>query len=296
MRRGSYYLGRIIKINFNQERLLEAIRESAIVGVGKFTWTITNVTEGVINGSPYIMGRLSKYKQEGTVTVVDEEQRLERKALASKLLEASSPFLYMPEFSGIAYLHVWNNISDDLFRKRFKAVIQEKYDNFFVDCTIEPISDYKTFAAKLSKLHNIRQITASVHPPNPLFGRCWKSLDDYIKKRNAETVAVKETNEGGNGLKTEIVQIVNTILQNHDYEPDVEPDITDAALLMAADGYGHGSVTGTDDTSEIIIRTSDTRKCFLFDKDPVPEDLAEKVLAMLSAVSHERNMKHGKPH
>lgn len=296
MRRGRYYLGRIVKINFDQSRLLSAIRESAIVGVGKFTWTITNVIEEEVNGSPFIMGRLSKYAQEGHVTVVDEEQRLERTAIAPKLLEASSPFLYMPEFSGIAYMHVWNAISDDLFCKRFKTVIEAKYDNFFVDCSVEPISDYKSFAAKLSKLSRITQISATVHPPNPLFGRCWKSLDGYIKKRNAETVMVKENNEGGDGIRTTIIQIVNAIIQNPDYVPDIEPDITDAALLMAADGYGRGSIAGIEDSSEIIIRTSDTQKCFLFDKDPDPDALAQKVLAQLSSVSHERNMKHGEVH
>jgi len=296
MKRGRYYLGRIIKINFDQKRLLEAIRESSIIRVGKFTWTITNVVEGRINGSHYIMGRLSKYAQEGHVTVVDEEQRLECTAIAPKLLEASSPFLYMPEFSGIAYMHVWNAITDDLFCKRFKAVIEEKYDNFFIDCSIEPISDYKSFAAKLSKLNRITHMAATVHPPNPLFGRCWASLDKYIKTRNAESITVKENNENGDGIKTQIVEIVTAILNDSLYEPMIEPDITDAALLMAADGYGRGTIHGREDNSEIVVRTSDTQKCFLFDKEPDPEALAEKVLTMLSAVSHERNMKHGEIH
>lgn len=296
MRRGRYCLGRIVKINFDQSRLLSAIRESAKVSIGKFTWTITNVVEGAVNGSPYIMGRLSKYAQEGHVTVVDEEQRLERTAIAPKLLEASSPFLYLSEFSGIAYMHVWNAISDELFCKRFKTVIEEKYENFFVDCSIEPISDYKSFAAKLSRLDKITQISATVHPPNPLFGRCWESLNDYIKRRNAETVIVKENNESGNGIRTALIQIVNEIIQNHEYVLEMEPDITDAAVLMAADGYGRGSITGIEDSSEILIRTSDTQKCFLFDKEPDPDALAQKVLMQLSSVSHERNMRHGEVH
>ncbi len=294
MKRGNYYLGRVVKHGLlDQQKLLDAIREAAKVVVGKFTWTITNITEGEVRGSQYIMGRLSKYAQEGHVTVVDEEHRLERSAVAPKLLEASSPFLYMPEFSGIAYLHVWNNISDELFRKRFRRVIQEKYANFFVDCEIEAISDYKTFAARLAKMTRITDIAATVHPPNPLFGRCWTSLNNYIKQRNAETVSVREQREDDQGLKSDIVRIVTAIIEDPSYVPNLEPAIADAAILMAADGYGRGRVTGHDETSEIVVRTSDAHKCFLFDKEPIPEELAEKVLDMLSAVSHERHMKHG---
>lgn len=298
MRRGTYYLGRIIKLGYlDQAKLLNAIRESATVLVGKFKWMITNTCEGNVNGSPYIMGRLSKYAQEGKVTVVDEEEHLERDALASKLLEASSPFIYMPEFSGIAYLHVWNSIQDELFRKRFKAVIQEKFENFFVDCTIEPISDYKSFAVRLSKMRRITHITAKVHPPNPLFGRCWASLNEYIKKRNADTVSVREDSDSGQGLQSDVLRLLRAIMDTPAYEPADVPDIADAALLMAADGYGHGRVVGTDSEDvEIAIRTSDTQKNFLFDKEPIPEELAAKVLGLLSAVTHERNMQHGDVH
>lgn len=289
-------MGRIVKINCDQNRLLAAIRESAIVAIGKFSWTLTNVHEGNTHGSPYIMGRLSKYAQSGELTVVDEENRLERRAIASKLLEASSPFVYLPGFSGIAYLHVWNQISDELFRKRFKAVIEKKYENFFIDCSIEPISDYRTFASRLSKLQKITQIKATVHPPNPLFGRCWAKLNEYLKKRNAETVAVREENDRGEGINSNLVKIVNSIVNGRSPDTEIVPDISDAAILMAADGYGSGTITGIDEASEVIIKTSDTQKCFLFDKEPDPDELASRAYALLSAISHERNMKHGEVH
>ena len=100
------------------------------------------------------------------------------------ILYAFNPILldsiYFKEFSGIAYLHVWNSIEDRTFKSRFSRIVREKFDDFFVDCAIEPISDIKTFAEKILGLTAITDIRAKVSPPNPLFGRCWKSLNDYI--------------------------------------------------------------------------------------------------------------------
>ena len=56
---------------------------------------------------------------------------------------------------------------------------------------------------------------------------------------------------------------------------DSQVDITDAAMLMAADGYGHGKIIGEQNGEEVVIRTSDTHKSFLFAKEPDPSELAE---------------------
>lgn len=70
-------------------------------------------------------------------------------------------------------MHVWNGIQEELFPRRFKTIIEKTYENFFVDCSIEPVSDYKAFREKLGSLERFTEIFAKVYPPNPLFGRLW---------------------------------------------------------------------------------------------------------------------------
>ncbi len=294
MRRGRYYVGRVVKLGvLDQGKLVAAIRESAVVSIRSYTWTITDIAGGSVGGREYVFGKLSKYSQEGHVTIVDSESKSQMESLAPNLLRASSPFVYFPTYSGIAYLHVWNGIQEDVFRRRFKAIIEATYKDFFVDCTIEPITDYRTFADRVSKLKVLREISAKVHPPNPLFGRIWKVLDAYIRKRNADELNVKETRTGDGGIRSQIVVLINAILSDPHHEPEQPPDIGDAALLMAADGYGSGKVVGEDQNTLVTIRTSDNQKSFLFESDPAPEGLAREAEKLLRRVSDERDMKHG---
>lgn len=252
-RRGRYYLGRVIKLGtLDQARLMDAIANATTLTVGKFAWTITNVSD----------------KRGG------------------------APFVYLPEFSGIAYLHVWNGIQEELFPRRFKTIIEATYQNFFVDCSIEPVADYREFSSKLKGIDRFTELSAKVFPPNPLSGRFWDPLRKYMRERNAAEISLKESQEGQQGLKTEIVRLLDQILKNPQAEPSKPPAATDAALLMAADGYGVGKVVGTQEGNEIVIRTSDTQKSFLFSKDPIPEELAAEAHKRFHQVSNERGMKH----
>ncbi|WP_395719472.1 hypothetical protein [Prosthecobacter sp.] len=124
----------------------------------------------------------------------------------------------------------------------------------------------------------------------------WKSLNEYVEERNAESVTVTEVNEKGGGISTQIVQLIQGILANPNYEPETVPAIGDAAILMAADGYGKGKVVGEKDGDEIIIRTLDTQKHFKFFKDPDPQELAERATRAFASISSERNMKHNEGH
>ncbi|CAJ0805673.1 hypothetical protein R77555_04337 [Ralstonia mannitolilytica] len=293
MRRDRYYLGRVVKLgNLDQNRLMDAISNPEIITVGKAKWTITSVLDRRNERLPFVYGRLAKYSDEGHVTVVDPSTKSEIDAIAQNLLMASASFVYLPEYSGIAYMHVWNHIEADTFARRFKGVIEATYDNFFVGCSIEAVSDYRTFGVRLKSLDRIRELSAKVHPPNPLFGRLWGSLNRYIEGRNASEVSVKESQEGSQGIRTNIAVLVSRILENSEYQPDEEVAIGDAAILMAADGYGAGRVVGDQNGEEVVIRTSDTQKAFLFQKEPVPEELAVEAEKHFRRTSLERDMRH----
>lgn len=293
MENGQYYLGRVIKMGLlNQTRLMDAIVQCPPRTIGKFSWAITDVVDRRDEELPHVFGKLSKYSAEGEVTVVDTSKKHQVPAVAKNLLVASSPFVYLPEYSGIAHLHVWNEIQEDVFPRRFKALIESLYENFFVDCTIEPISDYRAFITKLREMERITEISAKVNPPNPLFGRLWKRLREYIEDRNATEVLVREQNRDGGALNTEVVKLIEQIVEKHGPISDSLPSITDAALLMAADGYGHGKIVGEKKDERVIVRTSDTRRSFPFPKDPDHLALAKEAEAHMRSVSDERGMEH----
>lgn len=292
MRRGRYYLGRVVKINLDQERLMNAITNAPIITIGKFDWTITDILDNRGEEYPYIFGKLSKYAKDGHAKVIDEVNRSQIDADVPNLLEASSSFIYLPDCSGIAFLHVWNGIQEDVFPRRFKSVIEAAFDGFFVACDVEPISDYRAFTSRLKKLSHFTEFSATVYPPNPLFGRLWGSLNDYINSRNASEITVKEQTSKPKGLKSKIIELMDRIMDSPDYEPDEAPAIGDAAILMAADGYGRGKVIGIEKGDEVVIKTSDTQKSFLHEKEPVPRELAIKAKSQFDRVSDERDMKH----
>ena len=119
-------------------------------------------------------------------------------------------------------------------------------------------------------------LQAKVRPPNPLFGPCWQSLRDYIKKRNLDEISINEESE--QGVKTNLAEIAEIILKREEKPEDIvkkmEPlmgGVGDAAVLMAADGYGKAKVIGTEGTNIIVIRTSENQKSFLLEKEPGKE-------------------------
>lgn len=292
-RRGRYYLGRVIKLGtLDQTRLMDAIANATTLTIGKFAWTITNVVDKRSENPAFVFGHLAKFSAEGRVTVVDTATRSEVDAVAPNLLVASAPFVYLPAFSGIAYLHAWNGIQEELFSRRFKTIIEATYQEFFVDCSIEPVADYREFTSKLRGIERFTELSAKVYPPNPLFGRFWDPLRQYMRERNAAEISISESQEGQQGLKTDIVRLLDQILRSPQSKPSKPPAVTDAALLMAADGYGIGKVVGVQEGIEIVIRTSDTQKSFLFPKEPVPEELAAEAERRFHQVSTERDMQH----
>lgn len=291
-KRGTYYLSRIIKIgeHLNQNKIIESIKNSSKVQYGKYNWSITDVIDRSDATEPYIFGNLSKYFEEGEVKLIDEIDKRQINARAEDLLKASTPFVYLPDYSGIAYMHVWNEIDETVFANRFKQIIESYFDGFFVSCELDPIADLRGFLQRLESLDKITQITATVHPTNPLFGRLWSELDDYVKERDADQLVITESSN--TGLKTRIRELIRGILRNKSWIPSKEAALADAAILMAADGYGVGAATGIEDGEEVTVKTSKSRKTFLFSKTPEPELLASKARAIFSQISIERDMKH----
>jgi hypothetical protein len=184
----------------------------------------------------------------------------------------------------------------DQFERVFKELVETKYQKFFVGCDVEPISDFRTFIKRLSRLDLITELRAKVVPPNPLFGPCWKSLSEYLRKRKLEEAQFVEI--GGAGIQTRLKDIAVSV-QAEDKPTNwpelMEPlldGVGDAAILMSADGYGRGVIKGVEEGKSVVIRTSENQKSFLFDPDPSPLRLFEIAYDQLQRVSDEQGLEH----
>jgi hypothetical protein len=293
-----YYLGRLLKRSeMTVEKLVAAVREPMTV---EYRGTRYSFIDFEAIGAPTetagFYAKLVKYKQQGAVNVVHEELHASKSAEVANLIDAASPFVYVPQFSGIAYRHISNALPSDQFERVFKELVERKFDQFFIGCDVEPITDFRTFVTRLSKLEHITELQASVVPPNPLFGPCWESLAEYLRQRRLEELQIKE--EAAAGIRTQLKEIAVAALRDaaaENWQQMMEPlldGVGDAALLMAADGYGRGRVRGLEHGKDVVVRTSENQKSFLFDSDPNPARLFEFAHDQLKRNAEEQGLKH----
>lgn len=297
-KQGTYYSGRVLKLGIlDQKMLLDAILRPASVEFRGNAWTFLDVEEHRQEGGHYVFGRLCKYAPEGEVGVVDEPTRSEIKQSEPNLLMASSSFVYIPDHSGIAFLNVPGQIEVQTFIRRFCEIVKNTHQNFFVDCEIELITDLKSFSAKLSSLQGIFKLEARISPPNPLFSPLWASLEKYLRGRNTDRMTIIEDAPEADVLQTNLPNLVEAVSQQTEdsrYMPEEPIPIGDAAILMAADGYGRGIIRGHRDDELVVIKTSETALNFTFEKTPDSSALYTKALNIFDRIEKQRHMEHGK--
>jgi hypothetical protein len=293
---GTYYLGRMIKLGMlDDEKIFKALANPTTIVRRGNAWTIINASKYGHGSSQFAYGRLCKFAPETEVAVIDLMKKEEVFQPERNVILASSPFVYIPEHSGIAFLQVWNHIEPHTFIRRFCSIVNDTHQEFFVQCQIDPVADIRTFALKLSKLDGIYRLSATVHPPNPLFGPLWRPLKEYLAKRRTETLRIQEDSGRGEPLDTRLAEHVAAAAtdQTNPTIPSSPPlPIGDAAILMAVDGYGSGLVKGRVGSDFIVIRTSQTISNFSFDKDPTPDSLYEAALKLFERIKHNRHMEH----
>lgn len=294
-----YYLARVIKIgNLTTEGIIKAIRNPTFVQLRGIQYTFTDFQPFGPDEQPIgVFARLAKYRTEGAVEVVRQEFHASGREPVENLIEASSPFVYLPEFSGIAYKHVWNLLERDQFSRAFCELIEASEQKFFMQCELEPVTDLRAFVSRLAQLEKIIRLQAMVKPPNPLFGPCWDSLRKYLEKRKLQEVTINE--KAPEGISTQISKIAAAISEGETsstaLQEMMEPllgGVGDAALLMAADGYGSGKVIGIEENRTVTIRTRDNQKSFLLDRDPDPTALFNAAYEQFQSINNERYLEH----
>jgi hypothetical protein len=293
-----YFLGRLLKRGqMTSERVIEAMEDPVIINYRgtKYSFIDFQIITSP-NTQPGYFAKIAKYRSLGAVEVVHEASHASAETAVSNLIEAASPFIYLPEFSGIAYRHIWNRLPSEQFERVFKELVETRHQKFFTGCDIERIPDLRTFVTRLSKFDLITELQATVTPPNPLFGPCWESLFRYMKKRNLAEVSIKE--QSNNGINTKLKDIASAVLEENSpaqmltlMEPLLN-GVGDAALLMAADGYGKGKVGGLEDGKSVYVKTTDNQQGFSFESDPNPELLYQIALQEFNKNSLERGLRH----
>lgn len=293
---GTYYVGRVLKLGvLNQQLLVDAIKSPAAIEIRGSSWTFSDVEDYKYDEKQFLFGRLIKYHPKGEVSVIDTESRSKITQIEPNLVIAESPFVYIPEHSGIVFLNVYNHIEQTVFTSRFCKVIERTHKDFFVDCKIEMVSDLRTFAVKLLSLEGIYLIKAKVSPPNPLFGPLWASLKEYLEMRNTDRLTISEDSPKAEPLKTDLPTHVQKSAEQdkeNPYKPESPLPIGDAAILMAADGYGSGFIKGKKDNEIVTIKTSETVKNFSYDRAPKPIELFKKAWDIFENIKNNRHMKH----
>lgn len=293
-----YYLARVMKRGeLTADKIVEAMREPETVEYRGTRYSFIDFETFSISGREVgFYAKLAKYKQQGAVGVVREEQHTSAEAEVRNLIDAASPFVYLPGVSGLTYRHIWNRLPGEQFERVFKELIESKYQKFFVGCDIEPITDLRTFVTRLSRIDRITELRATVSPPNPLFAPCWKSLGDYLRKRKLTEVQIRE--QATSGIDTKLKEIADAVLSDQSPKKLVElmepllDGVGDAAVLMATDGYGRARIRGIEDGREVVIRTSDNQKSFLFDGDLNPQLLFELANDTFLKINEERGLEH----
>lgn len=294
-RSGTYYLGRVLKLgSLTQASLMQALASPRPIQSRGGNWALVNVQ--VDDEYEYVFGRLARYLPEGRIDVVDPYTLSTGSQLEPNLLVASAPFVYIPRHSGIAFQATSAPIDHATFTRRFCSIIEASLDNFFVDCQIQLITDLRAFAIRVSALDAIYKIQSRVSPPNPLFGPLWENLKDYLLQRNADRLNLTEDAGPGEALHSILPELASSYTGTLEY-PRSElfnpVPVGDAAILMAVDGYGSGTIRGRIDSETIVIKTSETIANFSFDKDPLPEDLYQAANEHFERIKNDRYMEHG---
>ena len=115
-RLGTYYIARVLKQGIKPENIIDAMVNPIDIEVNEFTWSFSDYEiQNGPNNEKIHFAKLIKYVPEGLVPSLDKEEHKTINQITEEMIIASSPFVYIPEYSGIGFLHVWNKIEETNF-------------------------------------------------------------------------------------------------------------------------------------------------------------------------------------
>lgn len=292
--KATYFISRLIKVGeLSLDEIINALMNPIPAKARISSFTITDFSEQFYRGEKYYFGRLTKFRTEGLVKVIDHSTNKAIDHVEPDLIIASSQFLFIPEYTCFVYQRIWNHIDSGTFSKWIREIILSSKERFFVDCKLEPLTDIKNFLEKVRRISIITQIKATVNPPNPLFGHLWKSLEKYLKKRHVDELKISEKAKKLT-IDSNLIPLLQSIEDGVDLST-IDPnnvEIGDAAVLMSIDGYGSASIEGKIDQKFISIRTNQKSVQFHFPLDENIDDLYVEAKKILDNIKNQRYMSH----
>lgn len=267
-----YLFGRVIAYGRSESKseLLSTLLTSSaelIPETGDFGWGIFQVRflEGESDG--FATGYLTKFSLAEAAERVDRETRTFTVEEMHDHTRAKARFFLHLRSGLIAYHRAGGDITDRRFRRVFAGLLEETYEDLFIEAFVQPIMEPGDFFRKLDRFETVSRVRFSLHPTNPNFRPEYASLDKKMKRIRAERYT------------EEYVATPNTSLKAND--PHVE-----AGLLMASDGYGSGTVEGILDGELRSIRTGDSPETIavpITEEDP-PSVLEKWLKAMFDRI------------
>ena len=199
----------------------------------------------------------------------------------------------MPDHAGIAFSAATSGITKDAFLEIFPKLINRviQQNEVFKGVEIEPISDTRSFHEKILELSSIYELKAKVRPSNPQFSPLYANLQKYLKSRNSSTIAIDESSDNSPeaGLLSKLQDSIRKILIK---EPISPIPISDAAVVMAADGYGRAEITGSNNNAVITITTYSTIITIRLASTILPQDLFAAINRRFEIIKKQRNIEH----
>lgn len=115
---------------------------------------------------------------------------------------------------------------------------------------------------------------------------------NILKSRNSSTIAIDESsdNSPGAGLLSKLQDSIRKILNK---EPASPIPISDAAVVMAADGYGRAEITGSNNNAVITITTYSTIITIRLASTILPQDLFAAINRRFEIIRKQRDIEHG---
>jgi len=239
-----YYFGRLNIISAytgsKKDFLVQGLNSDVLLFIRNYNWGFFEVEVIQDEEEEYLSGFLVKYRPLDPSEFVNVETReIQEQEVRDRITAKSCFFLHIR--TGVVAYQVTTDINDNLFRENFCKLLQQAYDNLFIDTEIQAINQEETFFEAIKSFNSIRKISIYLHPSNPSSRDIWKSVDERLKRLDLENYTeIYKSKSESRSLNIENDEEINS------------------KLHMANDGYGKAKVTGKKGEDYETITTGDT--------------------------------------
>lgn len=208
---------------------------------GKFKYGFFDVEELEREGEIFVFGRLVKYKPVLEGETVDEDLHQVVEGGLPHGVVAKSEFFLHYDTDIIAYRPVANKLSPGQFREMVAKLIESGHDRFFVSAEIQSIDEDYEIEEAIRQFEAITKVSLDLHPSNPSNREIYARVDERLKAIKARRMRLTlYAKERGFDLAAFF------------------GDDAYRGLMMAADGYGTGSIQGVVDGTKVTVSTEDS--------------------------------------